>query len=109
MQKFMILPVLMTVLSASTAIADHIEIVPLHIKEKLLRERIEKLEERKKVIVTTNQRGEGQVLKFVAYFCDWSKPLFLLNKEIGAGATCVFRINESIDDFFKKHEGTEYL
>ena len=41
------------------------------------------------------------MMKFVAYFCDWGKPIFTNVGKNGGAGTCVFKVNESIEDYLK--------
>jgi len=94
------LAVLMVALLASNAMAKQIDTIQLKQNDKKVRELIEKQEEGKKVIVRSAPPREGLVLSFIAYFCDWNKGVIAIDMELGAGAICIFKVNDSIDEYF---------
>jgi hypothetical protein len=96
MNNKMQVALLLVGLLASNAMAGKLGFVALSNFPKKDKEKIEQMEEGKIVMVWSDR--QTQVLKFSAYFCDWSEQIVSND----SGVTCIFKINESIDDYFAK-------
>ena len=69
--------------------------------DKYLREALATVEDGEKVLFSTSLGAEYYMIRFVAYFCDWEKPIFTNSGASGGAGTCVFKVNESIEDYLK--------
>ena len=82
--------------------AEELTHIRVNGNDKYLRETLATVEDGEKVLFSSSLGYEYTMMKFVAYFCDWEKPIFFNNSlKNGGGGTCVFKVNESIEDYLK--------
>lgn len=90
--------------AAQSAWSEELKEINARGNDKYLKKTLLTLQEGKTVIFHSGVQRGGRMrrmTRIIAYFCDWEKPVFLASGEDGSSMTCVFKINESIEDFFK--------
>ena len=90
-------------LMAGSAWADPIKMVTVSKKLETNVERLQGVKDGEKLLLFTPKDKYGYFITFVAYFCDWEKPVIYIHDNNTEG-TCVFKNNQGFEDYLKAYD-----